>query len=1255
MDAPNPTPQTDYRLEFVGSWPGVLDNLANAQSTWKLTDAEDTVWVLQTFLDPISGKYDIARPVSRTTRDGLIWTFTYGTANQLTKIEDSYGKEISFTWLTGSWSGGAFPLAISEAVLPGGYRLVYSYSDVAGATAPISPDRLTRVELKTSAGVLLDGAEYLYEDAVVPTFVTGVLDRDGVRRWTVDYDAYGRAVESTAPGGAFSTQIAYGALGTTFNRTATSALGKQTIYNFAQSSYGYSGRWTGAAGQAGAHTPASTRSYAYGANKLTSSMTDEEGRVTTYVRNARGLPTQVIEAFGTPSARTTTIAWHATFNLPTQIVQPGRTTDFTYDTAGRLATRVETDTTTFTTPYTTNGRTRTWTYGWSTTGQLLTIDGPLAGTGDTITYAYDADGYLASVTNEVGQATTITSVDWRGAPLTVEDSNGVETVLTYDPRGRLLTATLDPGADQSVYALEYNAVGDVAKLTLPGGGWLEYSYDDASRLTGIENDRGQTQVFVNNGLGQPTSAQVKDAGATVTRSSTFAYDELGRLLQSIGAGSQTTAFAYDKLSNLTQITDARGKIYGSSFDPLNRLITTTNPDSQTNEQTFNGQDDLTAFEDGRGLVTSRKVDGFGRTIQETSPDRGTLTYWYDNRDNVTKIVDGDGVETVFTYDDADRRLSASFTGASGENVTYGYDSTSGGNKGVGRLTSVDDEPGSSAFTYDAQGRLTLDAKVIQGQSYAVGYAYDENGEVVSLTLPSGRTVSLARGGDGLISGITSKATPASAVETLASAVTWRPFGPLAGLTYGNGLSLTNGYDLNDWMSGLEVTDGTAVLDLTYGRNANGELTSVVDNAATGRAATYGYTDSGRLNLANGAWGNDTYAYDAAGNRSQMMRTISAVTTTWDSTIPAGANRISELENASSVVTRRLTYRTGGAITRDERVGGSTYDYVYNARGRMISASKDSVLAGEYGYDAFGRRVWREAHGTGAVHIHYIFDPDGHLLAEHDAATGDVLREYVWLEDTPLAMFDYSGGSPVTFFIHTGQIGEPLAVTDASKAKVWDAAIEPFGQAVMFATASEALDLRLPGQWLQAETGGLFQNWMRDYDPTLGRYAQADPLGIEAGENLYGYVSSSPLGRIDFAGLRPTGPLRPLTVPARVVRRGVPAVGAVFAAARIGAVVYGVASLDFSPGDTTLGPCPDGPRSKSQPYPHDECEKDLEDELKHCVARYSYSADALIGCRDRARKNYDLCLRGAPRLNWWNDTDQDGWTAPPPPRKRKWKF
>ena len=50
--------------------------------------------------------------------------------------------------------------------------------------------------------------------------------------------------------------------------------------------------------------------------------------------------------------------------------------------------------------------------------------------------------------------------------------------------------------------------------------------------------------------------------------------------------------------------------------------------------------------------------------------------------------------------------------------------------------------------------------------------------------------------------------------------------------------------------------------------------------------------------------------------------------------------------------------------------------------------------------------------------------------------------------------------------------------------------------------------RAEGQWFQPESG-LHQNWMRDYDPTTGRYLQADPLGLVDGASLYGYALQNP--------------------------------------------------------------------------------------------------------------------------------------------------
>jgi RHS repeat-associated protein len=67
------------------------------------------------------------------------------------------------------------------------------------------------------------------------------------------------------------------------------------------------------------------------------------------------------------------------------------------------------------------------------------------------------------------------------------------------------------------------------------------------------------------------------------------------------------------------------------------------------------------------------------------------------------------------------------------------------------------------------------------------------------------------------------------------------------------------------------------------------------------------------------------------------------------------------------------------------------------------------------------------------------------------------------------------------------------------------------------TGALSQNIRFPGQWFQAETG-LYQNWMRDYDPTTGRYLEADPLGLVDGPSVYGYARQSPVRWTDPEGL-----------------------------------------------------------------------------------------------------------------------------------------
>jgi RHS repeat-associated protein len=94
-------------------------------------------------------------------------------------------------------------------------------------------------------------------------------------------------------------------------------------------------------------------------------------------------------------------------------------------------------------------------------------------------------------------------------------------------------------------------------------------------------------------------------------------------------------------------------------------------------------------------------------------------------------------------------------------------------------------------------------------------------------------------------------------------------------------------------------------------------------------------------------------------------------------------------------------------------------------------------------------------------------------------------------------------------------------TNGSGTVVWTLKYLPFGG--VESSTGTPIAARFPGQWFQSESA-LHQNWMRDYDPTTGRYLQADPLGLVDGASVYGYAWQSPLRYVDPMGLQDTNDL-----------------------------------------------------------------------------------------------------------------------------------
>jgi RHS repeat-associated protein len=448
-------------------------------------------------------------------------------------------------------------------------------------------------------------------------------------------------------------------------------------------------------------------------------VTDQAGRVRRSMTNALGQLVRVDE----PSDQNNTLG---VLDSPTQ------PTNYSYDALGNLLTVTQgSQTRTF--AYTslsrlkdaTNPENGTVSYEYDNSGNLKKkIDPrllPASQTHVTITYGdYDALNRVTSRSYNDGTPNVTYTYDSASVPFSkgrlteVSSSVSSSSYGEYDALGRIKASTQTTDGRAALTQYSYNLAGALTSETYPSGRVVEYGYDGAGRIAGVNRSGGSYYAG-----GAPTDTsnriQYSAAGAAlVTKlgNGLWEHTNYNSRLQITQIGLGTSSSDSSKL----RLDYTYGVLVGGVLDPA--------------KNNGNVQSQTITVPSISAIAQAYTYDELNRlkVAQEAGSGGWTENFTYDRFGNRTGLSVTQNVSyplaTIAPEVDAATNRFKKFNGQS-QPTGYDYDA-------AGNLTQ---EPGpSSTFTlyvYDAENRL-IQAKSLSGQTETVisSYVYDGDGRRV---------------------------------------------------------------------------------------------------------------------------------------------------------------------------------------------------------------------------------------------------------------------------------------------------------------------------------------------------------------------------------------------------------------------------------------------------------------------------------------------------------------------------------------------
>jgi RHS repeat-associated protein len=404
-------------------------------------------------------------------------------------------------------------------------------------------------------------------------------------------------------------------------------------------------------------------------------------------------------------------------------------TSYEYDERGRLTKEISG----------TGTEARTTTYAYNDKDQLESVTDPL---GKEWRFEYDAAGRVVRQIGPNGQAISY-DYDENGNLTSISPPGQPAHEFAYDNRD-LATSYNAPqvGTDNPTTTNEYDLDRLPTSQTLPGGGKIEYLYDEGGRLKTLRYPGGEKNYTYDAQTGNPATVSNASGSLSYTFDGflplsetssgqvpgrvNFSYDNDLRVKGVSLNGGPEVAYSYDKDGLMT-----KAGALDLSRDQTRGLLTGTTLSTVADKRIFNAFGEMQSYEALSGTTrlynSTYKLDSFGRIVEKTETigdNSSTSAFAYDDEGNLTEVKQNGNVVASYAYDENGNRLSR--TTPSG--------TTEGSYDAQDRLTSY----GTNEYAYAPDGQLKTKTDTATGES--TSYSYDALGNLLSVTLPEGKEV-----------------------------------------------------------------------------------------------------------------------------------------------------------------------------------------------------------------------------------------------------------------------------------------------------------------------------------------------------------------------------------------------------------------------------------------------------------------------------------------------------------------------------------